>query len=448
MCRAHFPIAGRLFAALFSFLLFFSPASAADEIGRLHELENSSDITPESGEVAPMPFPEKQRAALLAQMGVDRWHQQGIRGKGIKVAILDSGFRGYSAHLGKALPAQVLVKSFRTDGNLEAKNSQHGILCGEVIHAVAPDAELLFTNWDPERPDQFLAAAAWAREQGARVFSCSLIMPSWSDGEGGGFVHSGLKRIVGTGTKSGDIVCVASAGNTAQRHWSGSFHDDGNGWHEWIPHHPNNQLTPWGEETVSVELCGPAGTGYRVVVADAASGEEVAQSPEVSPPTPCAVCRFVPKSQQTYEVRIRRLWGKTSTFHLVVLGGSLRHTQARGSIPFPADGTEVVAVGAVDHAGHRMVYSSCGPNSAGPKPDLVAEVPFPSLWRSRPFAGTSAAAPQAAGLAALVWSAHPDWTADHLRSALVEAAFDLGPVGHDCETGYGAIRAPRELQGK
>ena len=29
------------------------------------------------------------------------------------------------------------------------------------------------------------------------------------------------------------------------------------------------------------------------------------------------------------------------------------------------------------------------------KPDLVATVPFPSGWRTRPFSGTSAAAPQA-----------------------------------------------------
>jgi subtilisin family serine protease len=101
-----------------------------------------------------------------------------------------------------------------------------------------------------------------------------------------------------------------------------------------------------------------------------------------------------------------------------------------------------VAVGAVDDRDARLSYSSCGPNSERPKPDFVAEVPFPSLWRSRPFSGTSAAAPQAAGLTALLWSRRPEWTAAKVRDALKNAAVDLGPKGHDCETGYGRVHLP------
>src|SRR5262249_42389946 len=128
----------------------------------------------------------EQRQRHLLRMGVPAWHAAGYRGQGVKVAVLDSGFRGYREHLGKALPKNVVVKSFRLDGNLEAKDSQHGILCAETVHAVAPDAELLLANWEPDRPDRFLDAVRWARQQGARVLTCSMIMPSWSDGEGGG----------------------------------------------------------------------------------------------------------------------------------------------------------------------------------------------------------------------------------------------------------------------
>jgi subtilisin family serine protease len=126
----------------------------------------------------------------------------------------------------------------------------------------------------------------------------------------------------------------------------------------------------------------------------------------------------------------------------VALGGGLAVTTPGGSIAFPADGPEVIAVGAVDADGQRTPYSSCGPNSNQPKPDLVAEVPFPSRWRDRPFTGTSAAAPQAAGLAVLLWSRHPDWTAKEVRQCLFDSAIDLGPAGHDWETGYGLIRLP------
>src|SRR5439155_5680244 len=108
--------------------------------------------------------------------------------------------------------------------------------------------------------------------------------------------------------------------------------------------------------------------------------------------------------------------------HLVALGGGLECVTARGSVACPADGPAVLAVGAVNHFGLRAGYSSCGPNSRWPKPDFVAPVPFASLWRSRPFSGTSAAAPQAASLAALCWSRHPDWTANQVRDALRQAA--------------------------
>ncbi len=113
-----------------------------------------------------------------------------------------------------------------------------------------------------------------------------------------------------------------------------------------------------------------------------------------------------------------------------------------GSIPFPGDGAGVVSIGAVDGAGKRLSYSSCGPNSTCPKPDFVGLVPFPSFCRQRPFAGTSAAAPEAAALAALCWSRNPAWSPLEVRAALKRAALDLSAPGHDWETGYGLIRLP------
>ena len=92
-----------------------------------------------------------------------RWHSSGYRGRALKIAVLDTGFRGYVLHLGGALPGHVAARSFRGDGDLEAKNSQHGILCAEVLHSIAPEAELLLANWDPDRPDEFLEAVRWAR---------------------------------------------------------------------------------------------------------------------------------------------------------------------------------------------------------------------------------------------------------------------------------------------
>jgi subtilisin family serine protease len=401
------------------------------------------EVRDEAAKSIRAPDADPKRPTQFAQLGVDAWHTAGYRGKGVKVAVLDSGFRGYRDQLGKALPDHVTVRSFRRDGNLEAKDSQHGILCGEVVHTLAPGAELLFANWEPDDPEQFLNAVRWARKEGARVITCSVIMPCWSDGEGGGPVHEALRQALGSGDAAGDPLLFASAGNIAQRHWSGTFRDGGDGFHEWRPKEKDNALSPWGEERVSVELCARPGSGYDLYVYERDTGEEVGRSlARDRKDKGTAVVRFHPASRHGYQVRVRLAEGKGGPFHLSSLSAGLAYSTAGGSVSFPGDGPEVIAVGAVDGDGRRMSYSSCGPNSSQPKPDLVAPVPFPSGFRSAPFAGTSAASPQAAAVAALCWSRHPDWSAGQVRAALRTAARDLGAPGHDCETGYGLVQVP------
>jgi subtilisin family serine protease len=390
--------------------------------------------------------PARPRDQFLARMGVDRWLSAGVRGKGVKVAIIDTGFRHWRDQLGKSLPAHVTVHSFRADGNLEFKDSQHGILCGEVVHTLAPDADLLFANWDPGHEDQFLAAVRWAREQGARVISISVITPSWSDGQGGGTVHRALSDLLGPGNQPADVLCFASAGNTTDRHWGGRFKDDGNDWHCWQDKRIDNGLRPWGDDDVYVELYGRAGGTYELSVLDADGGREVGKSvtnPRQTDRLSAAV-RFPPKAGHSYQVRVRHVAGPVGEFHVTTTFGSLSCTTPGANVCFPGDGKEVVAMGAVDQDGHRQSYSACGTNLPRPKPDLVAVVPFPSTFRDRPFGGTSAASPQAAALAALCWSRHPSWTAERVRQALQSAAVDLNTPGPDYETGYGLIHLPPE----
>jgi hypothetical protein len=389
-----------------------------------------------------------QTARLLDQLGVHAWHAAGYRGRGLTVAILDTGFCGYREHLGKALPASVRVHSFRRDGNLEARDSRHGILCAEVVHTLAPDAELLLANWETEQPEQFLDAVRWARGQGARVMTCSLIMPTWSDGAGHGPVHEELTRLVGRGDRPGDVLFFASAGNIAQRHWGGAFRDAGDGWHVWAPGETgpviDNPIHPWGGERVSVELYWSSGS-YELVVRDTTTDREIgrAQTQVLSPRegVPHAVVAFMPQERHAYSARVSRLDNGSGPFHLAVLGGGLRCSRRRGSIPFPGDGHEVMAVGAVDASGRRCDYSACGPTLEQVKPDLVAQVPFPSSWRPLPFSGTSAASPQAAALAALVWSRHADWNAQAVRDTLRLAARP-SPAALKWEMGQGLIHLP------
>jgi hypothetical protein len=387
--------------------------------------------------------------SALGDLNVTGWHDRGQRGQGVKVAILDSGFRGYRALLGKGLPKRVTVRSFRIDHDVEARDSQHGILCAEVVHAIAPEAELLFANWEPDSPAAFLDAVRWARAQGARIVTCSVVMPGWSDGEGGGPVHALLQNALGAQADPTGMLCFASAGNLAQRHWSGTVQADGQGFHIWPAGHRLNRLTPWGSERVAVELYGPTNLACSVQVYDALTGSLLHQAtvhPESSGAVTwgTAAVRFEPDPNRRYAIALRLPAGVPSAagIHLVVLGAGLERSTARGSIPFPGDGTRVITLGAVNEEHRRQAYSSCGPNSPRPKPDFVARVPFPSTSRMQPFSGTSAAAPQAAGVAALLLGREPHQSPVEVHAALRRAAIDLAEPGHDCETGFGLIRLP------
>ncbi len=193
-----------------------------------------------------------------------------------------------------------------------------------------------------------------------------------------------------------------------------------------------------------MELYWQPGADYDLYVYDAATGKQVGMSHtghhrERS----SAVVYFDPENDHTYKARVRLVGGQGGKFHVCLMESSLEHTSSVSSVCFPADNPNVVAMGAEDDgSGHKTWYHACGPNSSRPKPDFLATVPFPSLWRERPFAGTSACAPQGAGLAALLWSRHPNWTADQVRSAIKTSAQDLATPGHDLETGYGLIRLP------
>jgi len=117
-------------------------------------------------------------------------------------------------------------------------------------------------------------------------------------------------------------------------------------------------------------------------------------------------------------------------------------------ITTPSDAEHVLAVGAVSAAEDGRVavsdFSSRGPTADGRiKPDVVApgenvSIPYPGTpgfyFYSR---GTSLAAPLVAGLCALLYEAHPDWTPSAVMSAIKETSGDLGEPGPDNNYGWG-----------
>jgi serine protease len=65
-----------------------------------------------------------------------------------------------------------------------------------------------------------------------------------------------------------------------------------------------------------------------------------------------------------------------------------------------------------------------------------------NYWnRNNSFNGTSAATPNVAGVASLVWSVNPNLTATQVRQVMSDTAYDLGTPGYDPVYGYGFVNA-------
>jgi len=95
----------------------------------------------------------------------------------------------------------------------------------------------------------------------------------------------------------------------------------------------------------------------------------------------------------------------------------------------PADGEHVIAVGAVNSNGEITSFSSSGPTYDGRvKPDVVAmgsgivRAVYSNNAIAGGASGTSYSAPITGGVAALLLEAHPTWTPDDVRQALIESA--------------------------
>lgn len=127
---------------------------------------------------------------------------------------------------------------------------------------------------------------------------------------------------------------------------------------------------------------------------------------------------------------------------LVVIsaGNSGNSSSWDGKINFPADGTNVLAVGAVDDKNEVIGFSSKGPTVDGRiKPDLVAKGVRTTVLHGNGNIGfnngTSFAAPLIAGFAAAVWQYKPDLTNLELLELLRSAGDNFDEP--DFERGYG-----------
>ena len=150
-------------------------------------------------------------------------HSAGVKGQRVKVAIIDGGFKG-AKELSGDMPARWWYHDYTGEG-IYAGDSVHGTACAEIIHDVAPEAELyLYKTGDMV---DFENAKDHCIRNGIDIINYSS---GWF-GTGIGDRRGIACDIVNDAADNG-ILWVNSAGNNAKSHYDGFWSDsDDDGWH-------------------------------------------------------------------------------------------------------------------------------------------------------------------------------------------------------------------------
>ncbi|HET8628906.1 MAG TPA: S8 family serine peptidase, partial [Thermomicrobiales bacterium] len=391
----------------------------------------------------------------VAVTGADKWQAAGITGKGVKVGIIDAGFAGYESLLGTALPAKVTARPFNASNALYTDASEyHGTAVTEIVHAMAPDADLYLAAIDSAT--DLMQAVKWlVDEQHVQVITMSL---GWhiTRGDGTGPYADAVNYARGKG-----VFFVKSAGNEGEGHYAGTYNDaNHDNWHEFAP---GVEALPVRADTnaLQIDMTWDAWTGDPVnydLYVYATDGTLIASSrnDQDAGKAPIEVVVARAKAGQTYYLRVRGVGENVRAVPLEIFTKNstvLQYGTPRGSISTPGDAKGAFTVGASLWKNDQLEeYSSQGPTvDQRLKPDLTAPDQVSSVSFSKgegtAFAGTSAAAPHVAGAAALVFNAQQGATADSVAQFLESRAKDLETPGPDDESGYGRLQLGPPAQG-
>jgi uncharacterized repeat protein (TIGR01451 family) len=409
-------------------------------------------------------------------------------GLGVKVGVLsDSVDYMDQAVASGDLPPNVTV----LPGQSGIPANGEGTAMLEIIYDLAPGAQLFYATGEGGEA-QFAQNILDLRSAG-----CDIIIDDIGYFDEPPFQDGIVARAVNTVTAAGALY-FSAAGNEGNLKdgtsgtWEGDFADGGpagppvNGkggtLHSFGANAYDN-VTGVGNATILAwsDPQGASTNDYDLYVLDSTGATVVSASTTVQNGTQNPF-EMVPPPLVGQRVVVVLATGTNRFLHIDTIRGQLEVNTA-GNIIGHAAATNAFACAAVDvhtaypnpftggSANPVELFSTDGPrlvfyNADGtpitptnflstggyvrPKPDISAadgvSTTLPPFTGLNPFYGTSAAAPHAGAIAALLKSYNPDLTPSQIRAILTSTALDIEAQGYDYNSGYGIVMAYQALQ--
>jgi len=133
----------------------------------------------------------------------------------------------------------------------------------------------------------------------------------------------------------------------------------------------------------------------------------------------------------------------------LIIAATGNHQEGQSSdILFPASLPGVIAVGAMNKDYESASFSNYGENLSliAPGTEIIADNSSNSFSSFVIRDGTSKATPFVSGVAALIWSVYPDWSAKQVSRIMLQSAQRIQHISRTDQCGYGLPNAYRAIK--